>query len=265
MVEYHYNDPYSNPDATTRMDYYSVPWFPSTYYDSHHIGIEDWDVYAAHLAAYEQRRDSLSCFGVNIQGELNELTVSGTLYAEKVAEYTGENLVMHLALTETDIPENWHGETTVNFVSRKLFPDGNGTPLDFSSASLQSFDFTLDLDPSWVQNNCELVYFIQDNDTKEILQGNKIKLNDLSIDVGISDASITEVAIYPNPVQDVLILQADDTQSLSNIRIINLIGKTLIQQDSYNNGIDMKLLPKGIYLLSYSIAGATQTKKIIKE
>jgi len=265
VIEYHNGDPYTNSDGAIRENYYNFPWFPTTYYDSNHIGYDDWATYAVHLAYYEERRDSLASFGVNITGETNESNVSGTLYAEQIVNFLGGNLVMHLVLTESNIPQNWQGETELDFVERKMFPDGNGTALDFSSGDLQSFDFSFDLDASWVPENCELVYFIQNNDTKEILQGNKIPLSDLSLNVGTSNISETKSFIYPNPIQDELKFQMNDLQSISHIKIMNMAGKVLIEENSYNNGIDIKHFPQGIYLVSYKINGITKTEKIIKK
>ena len=248
-----------------RESYYSVPWFPSTYYDSNHIGYYEWSSEIVHRQFYEERRDSLSSFGVNIIGEVNDLTVSGTMYAEKVADYSGQNLVMHLVITETNIPEDWHGETEVNNVARKLFPDGNGTEISFSMNSLLSIDFSFDIDASWVQDNCVLVYFIQDNDTKEILQGNKIMLNDLSLNVGTSSFENAETYIYPNPAQDFLYIQTDDLQHITNIEIVDLVGKVVLEQENYLSGINIHELPKGIYLVSYFNNGSRKTEKIIKK
>ena len=144
VIEYHNGDSYVNPDAAARESYYNVGWFPSTYYDSKLISIEDWNVESVHRAFYQERLGSLSSFGVSIVGEVNDLTISGTMYAEELVEYSGTNLVMHLVLTETNIPENWQGQTEVNFVARKMFPDANGSALDFSINPLQMIDFSFD-------------------------------------------------------------------------------------------------------------------------
>ncbi len=264
VIEYHNGDAYTNADGAIREDYYSFPWFPTTYYDSNHIGYNDWATYSVHLAFYEERRDSLASFGVNIIGELNDLTISGTMYAERIVNYIGNNLVMHLVLTESDIPENWQGETELDFVERKMFPDGHGTALDFSSGAIQGIDFSFDMEPSWNPDNCQLVYFIQNNDTKEILQGNKILLNDLSFNVATSHIEHSETYIFPNPVQDVIKIHADNNQSLRNIEVIDLMGKIVIEQAEYQYGIEIDRLPKGIYLVSYMVYGERKTERIVK-
>ncbi|MCK5775589.1 MAG: T9SS type A sorting domain-containing protein [Bacteroidales bacterium] len=266
VIEYHNGDAYTNADGSIRENYYSFPWFPTTYYDSNHIGYDDWNLESVHRAYYEERQDSLASFGVNIVGEVDDLTVSGTMYAEKVAEYAGQNLVMHLVITETDIPENWAGETELDFVERKMFPDGHGTALSFADNSLQSIDFSFDIDAFWVKDNCELIYFIQDNDTKEILQGNSILLNDLSLNVGISSVEETNSYIYPNPVQDLMMIHTTaGITSITNIEVMDLMGKVVFKQETNLSEINIEELPRGIYLVSYLNNGVKKTEKIAKK
>jgi hypothetical protein len=75
---------------------------------------------------------------------------------------------------------SWQGQDHVNFVSRTMSPDQNGTLLDFSSGDVQDINLNFTMDPSWVADNCELVAFIQNNDDKEILQGTKLTLTNLN-------------------------------------------------------------------------------------
>ena len=165
VIEYHINDSYQNSDASIRNTYYDFPWYPTTYYDSKHIGYDDWATYSIHKSYYQERQDSLSSFGVSISGELSDNNVSGQINAYKVADYEGQNLVMHLVITESNIPENWQGETELDYVERMMYPNGNGTPLDFSDGSFQKVEFTFEMDPLWVKENCEITFFVQDVDT----------------------------------------------------------------------------------------------------
>jgi len=265
VIEYHNGDTYTNSDGVIRENYYSFPWFPTTYYDSNHIGYNDWATESVHRAYYEERQDSLASFGVNILGEVNSLTVSGTMFAEKIADYTGQNLVMHLVLTETNIPENWQGETVLDYVERKMFPDGNGTSIDFTDNDLQTIDFSFDIDAFWAKDNCELVYFIQDNDTKEILQGNSILLNDLSLNVNVSSIEETNSYIYPNPSRDFINIKTQDMNTITDIEILDLMGKVVFVQESNSLNINITELPKGIYLVSYLNNGVKRTEKIAKK
>ncbi|PIE88250.1 MAG: hypothetical protein CSA04_02900 [Bacteroidetes bacterium] len=88
----------------------------------------------------------------------------------KVAEYSGSNLVFQLALTESNIEENWQNQTHLHWVERLMAPSANGTPLDFSSSDTQSFTLNFTIDPSWDIEFCELAGFVQANSSKEVMQ-----------------------------------------------------------------------------------------------
>ncbi len=106
------------------------------------------------------------------------LTVRVTKLANIPASYS--NLVLHLALTESEIPFSWQGQTMVNNAQRLMAPNELGTALDFSSSNVVDINLNFSMNASWVADNCELVSFIQNLDGKEILQGTKISLQDLA-------------------------------------------------------------------------------------
>jgi hypothetical protein len=41
--------------------------------------------------------------------------------------------VLHLALTQSLIQFNWHGQTHLEFVSRAICPNASGTPINMST------------------------------------------------------------------------------------------------------------------------------------
>ncbi len=61
------------------------------------------------------------------------LTLRVTKLANVPASYS--NLVLHFALTESDIAFNWQGQTMVNNAQRLMAPNELGTALDFSSSN----------------------------------------------------------------------------------------------------------------------------------
>ena len=268
VVEYHISDPYQNSGSTIRENYYNFPWYPTTYYDSNHIGYDDWATYSVHLSYYEDRLNTPSSFSVAlnngaINASGNETLVEGTVTIEKLAEYAGENIVLHVVLTESDIPEIWQGLTELDHVERLMFPNGNGTPIDFSSNSSQSIDFEFLMEETWLVENSEIVYFIQDNDTKEILQADKIGVEQILSNGGdISQAK--NAYFYPNPAQREIFLN-DKNQAVSNIVMYNILGEKIMDIGEYNNSINIENLPQGVYLLSYEENGTKRMTKIIKK
>jgi len=89
-----------------------------------------------------------------------------------------DDLKAHLVLTESHISDPWpNGE--VNFVCRAMYPDHNGTDVDFAGGDQVTIEYNLTLDASWDPSNIELVAFVQSNGSREILQGNMVPINDL--------------------------------------------------------------------------------------
>ena len=126
-------------------------------------------------------------------------------------------------------------------------------------------DFSFDLDPTWVKENCEITYFIQDNDTKEILQGDFVNVEDVVLSNGGDVSQVNNAYFYPNPVQNELFLAASDTQAVTNIELYDLLGKKLLAQNNYASAINVAHLPQGVYLLSFYENGVKKVSKIIKQ
>ena len=266
VIEYHIGstDPFQNEASIIRDNYYGFPWFPTTYYDSNHIGYDDWATTAVHRAYYEDRMNTPSSFTTAIDAQVNANVLSGTVTLNKVADYAGSNLVLHVVLTESNIPYNWQGETELDHAERAMFPDGNGTAIDFSSSDNLAIDFSFDVDPTWVKENCEITYFIQDNDTKEILQGDFMSVESVLSNGGDLN-QISSAYFYPNPAQKELFLSAIDIQAVKEIEIYDLLGKKIFAQNEYVSAINIEHLPQGIYLLSFYENDVKKVSKIIKE
>jgi PKD repeat protein len=89
------------------------------------------------------------------------------------------SLKAHLALTESEIPEVWGMLTEVNYVCRAMYPTHNGTVVNFAGGDQVVINYTFTLDPSWLTQHVELVAFMQDDATQEILQGTMVPIENL--------------------------------------------------------------------------------------
>lgn len=176
-LEYHSNDSLATEATTHRHEYYGIEAVPTAYFDGdtlHRGGSTDESVYPKYLPLYDYRNALLSSFTLDMSYTNSDRDYSVSINAEKVADYSGENLVLHLVLTESHLPYAWQVCEEVNHAVRMMIPNQFGSPLDFSTHPSQTIDLNFTM-PSWyIPENCELVAFIQDNDTKEILQGEKI-------------------------------------------------------------------------------------------
>ena len=134
------------------------------------------------------------------------------------------------------------------------------------------------LDEEWETQHCELVAFVQDNDTKEILQGTKILLSELTSN---PTEEITEIPVkllgnYPNPFNPTTRISfALQQDSNVKVNIYNAKGqkiKTLVnkQMQAGNhlvewNGVDdnNKQVSSGIYFYRMEAGKYNHAKKMM--
>jgi hypothetical protein len=85
------------------------------------------------------------------------------------------------------------------------------------------------------------------------------------------DASLTNLSLsssnftfYPNPVKDVL--NISNSENISKVQVINLLGQEMIVKSINNNGqVDMSRLTTGTYLVKITSDKLVKTIKVIKE
>ena len=137
-------------------------------------------------------------FDIEILGSYSGDNYDIIVRVTKVADYSGTNLKVRLALTESHIPFSWYGLDEVNFVNRLMVPDANGTSVNFTSIG-QTIDVPLSFtfDDSWDIDNCELVAFIQDDGNKEALNTDAVMITNLQPAVPIAAFEGSPLSGYP--------------------------------------------------------------------
>ncbi|MFO7614031.1 MAG: T9SS type A sorting domain-containing protein [Bacteroidales bacterium] len=181
VMENHNGDAFANTYSNARNSYYNITGYPTAFFDgvlSYVGGSNSQSMYPNYLPLYQQRIAIDSDFSIEIYGEGTGQTYDIQLVIDKVAGSWG-NLKIHLALTESDIIYSWQGQSHLNYVTRLMVPDQNGTTIDWTNQSSVTLSLQFTKDPSWVDNHCELVAFIQNDITKECLQAEKVMLTDL--------------------------------------------------------------------------------------
>lgn len=185
VIKNHNGDTFTNSYSNARNTYYGITGYPTAFFDgvvSVVGGSNTVSMYPTYLPIYDARKIKNSAFSVQIFGQNTgadySLTVRVTKLANVPTSYT--NLVLHLALTESEIPFSWQGQTIVHNAQRLMAPNELGTALDFSSSNTVDINLNFTLNAAWVAANCEIVSFVQNLNGKEILQGNKVALNELS-------------------------------------------------------------------------------------
>lgn len=71
------------------------------------------------------------------------------------------------------------------------------------------------------------------------------------------------VNIYPNPVKDVLTVEASEYQ---NVEVFDLAGRCVISREiSGVANIDMSQMPKGVYIVKMNDENGIATRKVVVE
>ena len=184
VIEYHnYNpgsDPFYNAAAATRCNYYGIPGYPTAYFDgtvSHVGGDPSVSLYTTYLPLYNQQYAVPSPLTVNITGTNVGNNYTITLTIIKVAPITATTLKAFLVLTESGIPYTWFTQNEINDTERLMVPGATGTDISFGPGNSVSLTLTFTKDPGWIANNCELIAFVQDYNTKTVFNGTKTALN----------------------------------------------------------------------------------------
>lgn len=79
-----------------------------------------------------------------------------------------------------------------------------------------------------------------------------------------NDLILENIAVYPNPASEILVIQ--NSQALEGeIILYNILGKVILQDEieSTATSLDVSSLPSGLYLLKLSSEGHQKTQKVI--
>ncbi|GAB4286927.1 MAG: hypothetical protein Kow0098_02730 [Ignavibacteriaceae bacterium] len=172
------NDPFylaNTTDCDSRMDFYNINAAPTTIVDGILKPISTDSI--SIKAAIEERLNAPADFIINISDTIisNEIMINISTVIPDVSGIDFSNLVLHTVLIEGYIsfsfPPGGNGETEFYDVMRVMLPDNSGESLSFITAS-GSYDFerTTEINPDWQQNELRSVAYIQNIQTKEILQ-----------------------------------------------------------------------------------------------
>jgi len=237
IVKYHGGDDYEFNDATERIDYYDAIYYPTSEVDGvyrNEGGSNTESLYSTYKPLYDQRIDVPSTHDIDIEITKTDATnYSATITVTEEYSYFNDNLVLHAALTESNIDDSWQNQSEVNFACRDMYPSFAGTALDFSSDNTQVVTFDFTLDASWVATNCELVAFVQYNTTKEVVQAIKTEITAPSVDISIPDESV-DVKLD----QDIVFTFSDPIRHLTD-DTIEVVDTMIIFKKNDQNGEDV--------------------------
>lgn len=82
--------------------------------------------------------------------------------------------------------------------------------------------------------------------------------------VSLPEQNISDLVVYPNPVQNILRIESESIDVLE-VEVINLLGNLVLDSSSFSNGrINVSALPKGTYFLKIQTDLGLESRKFIK-
>lgn len=265
VIEYHSGDSYETTESAFRVsNYYGITGFPTSEFDgviTHVGGSQTVSLYETYLPYYEERSSKVSLFEISLDVVMNgETDVTAQVMVDNIYPYPGDNIALQVVLTESHIPASWFGLSEINFVCRDMVPDQNGTAMDFSGSTTYENNFDISI-AGYEKDNCEVIVFLQDNDSKEILQAAKFDLEDI---VGIGENPVSKsVQVFPNPAKDMLQITADD--NINSVRIMNQVGQLVFSRsfDGSSINLNVSAFETGIYFVEITTSEGVMTQKLL--
>lgn len=247
---------YNRNEARARIQYYNVHYTPHLNVNGYIDGgyqYPQWE----NLVLNELGDPTPINLSLNVVYDDQSATgyMITTITADAHVSHT--NLKLRYVITENDLHHNSpNGERIHNHVFRDMLPDVNGVPIviDSGQTIVDTQEFTADT--LWVIPNCEFIVFLQDDNTKEILQSAmqhvtihhpSIHLVDVSIDEQTGNnngraepgetvnliVTLTNLRYYQDAHNVVAYLSTDDT-NLTVIDSVSNFGDILAGQSVSN-------------------------------
>lgn len=275
VIEYHSGDSYETTSSAARVDYYSITGFPTAFFDgtiSMVGGSANQSLYANYVPLVDER--NAIKVGIETKMSVHPTERGYTVYAtiSKYGPVANTNLIAHFAVTESNIPENWFIMDELDYVERLMLPSAEGTQIDLINNDEVTLEYEFEMGAGWVYENIEVVSFIQDGDTREILNGSNIPLATL---VGVNEKSLAGdlyVRNFPNPVStfttfDISIKENAkvnlDIYSIQGTKVASILDENMVAGDHQVNWNLDNNLSNGIYFVRLQAGENVITKKIM--
>ena len=247
MIANHNGDSLANVYSNARNSYYGITGYPTTKFDGvlQHVGGGSSSLYAIFLTKVNQRNAVPSDFTIDLEFEhLTGNDYHATVDIENVGGYTGTNLVLQVVVTENHLDINWGLGDDVNSVNRLMVPNQNGTPLDFSGGDTQTVELDFTMEGYWAEENCELIAFVQDNSTKEVLQATlkTMAVAEFNLDAELASMSGIPDKLCHGEIAPVVQIKNKGAEVLTSVNINFEVNGELIYTHPWTGELEFPLM-----------------------
>lgn len=167
VVENHNGDPYANNYSNARNTKYNITGYPTATFDGNQAvvgGNHSTSMYGSYLPKYNAAIAIASPVEMEMTESHTGLDYTITCTVTKVDPISAVNVLLHFAITQSNVMVNWQGQTHLEHINRLMIPDQNGTLIDFTSGPVQTVVLTFSVLPAWPLESCEFVAWLQNDD-----------------------------------------------------------------------------------------------------
>lgn len=177
VVKNHNGDSFANTYSNARNGYYGIGSFPTAKFDGILEvvgGNASQSLYNSYLPKVNQRLAIPSHYTIVAgEGAINDGIMTLPVTITKVEADANTTVVLHSSITESNIAFNWHGQNRVDNVNRLMSPSATGTPISLATGASTTVNLTFNISSGWQMPSLELVLWLQNVTSKEVLQGKK--------------------------------------------------------------------------------------------
>lgn len=227
---------------------------------------------AINLNVYSIKRQQDGGKNGNGWDENNILTLSGILATNDVYVIINEKATLQKLIDEADLihpntnennfgaPINFNGNDPVGLFKNNILIDIIGT---FNKGESNfAKDNTLQRKVDVIEPNAVF------NLTNEwdILGRDTVDDFGTHSTIALSNTTfkLDDIQLSPNPTKDYIYLKNTSTKTIKSICIFNTLGKRVYQQQKISEKINIKALPKGMYILKLEVNNQCYSTKLIK-
>jgi PKD repeat protein len=185
VIENHNGDSYANNYSNARNTYYAITGYPTAVFDGLLKvvgGNHTVSMYNQYLPKYNTRIAKLADLTLAMDVTNTGLDYTAVITITKVGTITATDLKLMFAVTQSNITQNWQGQTHLEHVNRLMVPDQNGSDVDFTSGDVQVITLNWTMNAAWPIEDCEFIPFVQGKSGKEVFNGMKRGAIDLNVD-----------------------------------------------------------------------------------
>lgn len=266
-------DPFYTPIKTVlneRTKYYNVGSVPSVIINGKATNILGDEQKLKDFVSSE--KEILSAIKLNVMGNISGGKYISTVNIEVLGGMAPGNYKLQVGITESDLSfDAPNGEKHFTWVLRNLYPSETGTPVDIATENKITKVIECDLDASWKEDNLELFAFIQNDDTKEILQAAKIQpLTDVDEIISDIPEKYSLEQNYPNPFNPSTSISYQIVETVNvHLVVYDILGrkiKTLVNEvkepGHYKVTFEAENFASGIYFYKLQAGDFTDIKKM---